>query len=475
MRFQRNIQLFLYQVIVIMALGLVVQTCNSPGSGKTQPATTPELSDGALLDTIQYYTFRYFWDGAEPNSGLARERLHMDDTYPQDDKHIVTSGGSGFGLMAILVGIERGFVSRDDAVERFERIADFLADADRFHGAWSHWINGKTGQAKPFSQYDNGGDIVETAYLVQGLVAVKQYFRNGNEREQRLSARMDSLWKGVEWDWYQQGEDVLYWHWSPDYGWKMDHKITGYNECLITYVMGASSPTHPIEPSAYHEGWAGGGTIRSNAEAYGMPLELAHHNAPRGGPLFWAHYSYLGLNPRNLKDRYADYWRHNRNHVLINRSYCMENPHQFEGYGTSCWGLTSSYSIRDYRKMMEENDSIPDYSGKDPVVGYAGHRPGRDRSVIAPTAALSSFPYAPEECMEVARFFYEQLGDRLMGPYGFYDAFSLEYNWFPKKYLAIDQGPIVVMIENYRSGLLWDLFMADEDVRNGLERLGFTY
>lgn len=433
------------------------------------------ISNDSLLNLIQATTFQYFWEGAEPNSGMARERIHMSGVYPEDDEHIVAVGGSGFGLLALITGVEREFITLDEALDRLERILHFLENADRFHGAWPHWLDGKTGKTKAFSKKDNGGDIVETAYLAQGLISIAEYLKNGNTREQELSRKALELFEGIEWNWYQNGQNVLFWHWSPEYEWEMNHPVTGYNECLITYVLAASSPTYPISAGAYHEGWAGNGEIRSRNQAFGIPLELDHHGLEYGGPLFWAHYSFLGLNPRNLKDKYADYWRHNRNHVLINRQYCIENPKNYRGYGEQCWGLTSSYSIKNYVSRLREGEKIPDYSGKDPDVGYAGHSPVEDLSVISPTAALSSFPYAPEECMVVARYFYEELGDRLLGPYGFYDAFSLEYNWFPQKYLAIDQGPILIMIENYRSGLLWDLFMQSDYVNYGLKKLGFTY
>ena len=178
-----------------------------------------------------------------------------------------------------------------------------------------------------------------------------------------------------------------------------------------------------------------------------------------GGPLFWAHYSYLGLNPRGLKDRYANYWEHNKNHTLINRQWCIENPNGYKGYGPDCWGLTSSYTYKD---------------GGD--VGYRAHQPGKmDNGVISPTAALSSIPYTPECSMGAMRTFYEVYGDSLLGEFGFYDAFSPQHDWFTKRYLAIDQGPVVVMIENYRSGLLWDLFMSCPEIQAGLDKLGFTY
>ena len=414
------------------------------------------ISDDSLLTLVEYRTFQYFWDGAEPVSGMARERYHMDNVYPENDKNVVTLGGSGFGVMAILTGIRRGFITRKAGYERLHRIVEFLKRADRFHGAWPHWLYGETGKVKPFSPKDDGGDLVETAYMIQGLLTVRQYFREGNEKEKALAAAIDTLWRQVEWNWYTHGgQKVLYWHWSPDFGWDMNFPVKGYNECLIMYVLAASSPTFAVDTDVYHEGWARNGKIKDNHEKYGYRLTLKHNGAEDyGGPLFWAHYSYLGLDPRGLKDEYADYWKHNRNQTLINREWCIKNPMHYKGYGPDCWGLTSSYSIK----------------------GYAGHAPGekRDRGVISPTAALSSFPYTPEYSMQALKNFYYNLGNKIFGKYGFYDAFSEQHNWYPQKYLAIDQGPIVDMIENYRSGLLWDLFMSCGEVQEGLHKLGFT-
>lgn len=417
------------------------------------PITISELSESQLLDTVQYQTFNYFWDGAEPNSGLARERLHMDDIYPTSPKNTVTTGGSGFGLMAILVGVERGFITREDALNRYLKIVDFLEKADRFHGAWPHWLNGETGKVVPFSKKDNGGDLVETAFLVQGLLTVSEYFKNGTPQEQELVSKIDNLWKEVEWDWYtKNGKDVLYWHWSPEYNWDMNFPVGGYNECLIMYVLAASSPTHSINKSVYEKGWARSGKIVSNDSLYGEALVLDYyeHDDSAIGPLFWAHYSYLGLDPKGLSDQYADYWKLVQNHAKIHYKYAVDNPEHYKGYGDSLWGLTSSYSIK----------------------GYAGHRPGRDLGVISPTAALSSFPYTPKESMQMLKYLYTKQ-DSLIGKYGPYDAFSLQDHWYLPRYLAIDQGPIPVMIENYRSGLLWNLFMKNEDVKNGLKKLGF--
>jgi hypothetical protein len=441
-----------------LLIGAAFVSC-SP-SAKTTPETEavvamPSIGDDSLFTLIQYRTFQYFWDGAEPVSGAARERFHADNEYPENDKHVVTSGGTGFGVMAILVGIERGFITREEGYEHLAKFISWLEKADSFHGVWPHWWNGETGEVKPFSPNDNGGDLVETSYLAQGLLCVRQYFKDGNEKEKDLAARIDKLWRGIEFDWHRKnGENVLYWHWSPDKQWQMNFPVEGYNECLIMYVLAAGSPTHTVPAEVYHEGWARKGGMKNDSthEQYGYHLDLRHNGAQQyGGPLFWSHYSFLGLNPKGLKDRYADYWEHNRNHTLINRQYCIENPKDYKGYSEACWGLTASYSVS----------------------GYAAHSPNEDHGVISPTAALSSYPYTPEASKMALRHFYDSLGGKILGDYGFYDAFSVHHNWYPTRYLAIDQGPIVVMMENQRSGLLWDLFMSCPEVKTGLKKLGF--
>jgi len=435
--------------------GLLVFLINCTIVSYSYSQVSYSISDDSLLTHVQKQTFQYFWDGAEPNSGMARERYHVDGVYSQDDKHIVTLGGSGFGLMVIIVGIERGFISRIEGIERLEKIVSFLAKADRFNGAWPHWLDGETGTVKPFSNNDDGADLVETAFMIQGLLTVRQYLNKNDRKEKQLARQIDTLWKEVNWKWYTKegSENVLYWHWSPNVGWEKNHAIRGYDETLITYILAASSPTHSIKPEIYHEGWARSGGINKTITAYNYELELNHNGSEEyGGPLFWSHYSYLGLDPRGLSDTYSnDYFEHNRNHTLINRRWCIENPNGYPGYGKDLWGLTASYSVN----------------------GYAAHKPGRDLGVISPTAALSSFPYTPEESMDVVRNLYENYRDRVWGKFGFYDAFSVQENWYPERYLAIDQGPIVVMIENHRSGLLWDLFMSAPEIQQGLKKLGF--
>lgn len=443
-------------LIILSFLFLLAGSCIQNKKNETPASQYANLSEEQLLDTVQYQTFQYFWDGAEPTSGLARERLHMDNDYPQNDQNVITLGGSGFGVMAILVGVERGYITREQALERYRKIVAYLAKADRFHGAWPHWLQGETGKVKPFSKKDDGGDLVETAFMIQGLLTVAEYFKGGNTEEQKLVADINQLWEEVEWDWYTKGgQDVLYWHWSPNYGWEMNFPVGGYNECLIMYVLASSSPTHPVKPSVYHKGWTVDGQIAKDTVYYGLSTVLnfyEHDNDPIG-PLFWAHYSYLGLNPKGLSDQYADYWKLNTNHARIHYRYALDNPRGFEGYGEKQWGMTSSYSMK----------------------GYAGHRPGRmDLGVISPTAALSSFPYTPEESMQFLKYLYFE-ADSLIGKYGPYDAYSHSANWYLPRYLAIDQGPIPVMIENCRTGLLWNLFMRNEDVQNGLKKLGFKF
>ena len=406
-------------------------------------ATTFTMTDEELLDMVQRYTFRYFWDFAHETSGMARERNTSENT--------VTSGGSGFGLMAIPVGIERGFITRQEGVDRILKVLDFLSTADRFHGAWSHWINGNTGEVIPFSTYDNGGDIVETSYVAQGLLTIRQYFQGESEDEQQIVQLAADLWEGIEWDWYRRNDSPsIYWHWSPSYDWHMNMKVTGWNEAAIVYLLAIASPTHGVPASLWHTGWAGSPYYENGKSFYGYKLYVGWDY---GGPLFFAHYSFLGFDPGDRADRYANYFDQNRNHSLIHQAYCAENPKGFEGYSSECWGLTAS--------------DDPD--------GYMAHEPNssRDNGTITPTAALSSFPYTPEASMLALKYFYREQGAELWDWMGFKDAFNLERNWYADSYLAIDQGPIILMIENYRSRLLWDLFMANPEIQPMMDAIGF--
>ncbi|MCZ4245615.1 glucoamylase family protein [Pedobacter punctiformis] len=400
------------------------------------------IPDDELLTLVQKQTFKYFWDFGHPTSGLARER--------NTSGNIVTSGGSGFGVMAMIAGINRGFISRTEGLTRIQKMVTFLKTADRFHGAYPHWLDGSTGKVIPFSAKDNGGDLVETSFLMAGLITARQYFNGTDASETALRTDINAIYNTVEWNWYRKdNSNTLYWHWSPNYNWDMNLPVKGWNECLITYVMAASSPTYAIPKIVYDNGWAQNGAIKNGNTYYGIQLPLGTTN---GGPLFFSHYSFLGINPKGLTDAYANYETQTKAHTLINYNYAKTNPLNYYGYSENCWGLTAS--------------DVPN--------GYTASAPGNDVSVIAPTAALSSFPYTPTESMQALKYFYYKLGNKTWGEYGFYDAFSLKDQWFANSTLAIDQGPIIVMIENYRSGLLWNLFMSAPEIKSGMKGLGFN-
>ena len=420
-----------------------INTANEESNFSNQvAASTFEMTDEELLTMVQEYTFRYFWDFAHPVSGMARER---------NTTSTVTSGGSGFGVMAILVGIERRFITQEEGVIRLLKIVNFLETADRFHGVFPHWMNGSTGEVIPFSSLDDGGDLVETAFLIQGLLTARQCINGNSDDEILLRNKITKIWEEVDWNWYRKSvQQVLFWHWSPTHNWEINHEIRGFNEAHIIYLLAIASPTHPIPANLYENGWAANNYANGN-DFYNYPLEVG---TDKGGPLFFSHYSYMGFDPRNKKDGYTNYFNRNVYHTLINRAYCIENPENHEGYGDNCWGLTAS----------------------DDPFGYLAHEPiaAKDNGTIAPTAALSSMPFTPELSLAALKHFYRTHGERLWGKYGFYDAFNLTEDWFATSYLAIDQGPIIGMIENHRTQLLWNCFMSNPEIQPALDAIGFV-
>ncbi len=429
----------------------------SPMSAEVTTFTHP-MTDTEFLDMTQRATFRYFWDWGDPNSGIARERWQ-----PNENDVTNTIGGGGFGVMAILVGIERGFITRDQGVARMKKIVDFLANKiDKFHGVFPHWFNGTTGKVVKFGNYQDGGDIVETSFMIQGLLATKQYFNLQNSDEDQIRSTIQQIWEGVDWNFYRNGSTGLYWNWSPTYGFNIPEGgsfiFHGWNETMITYLLAVASPTNPILPAYYKSGWGTDGGIKYTGQPqYGYQLQVGTNY---GGPLFFTHYSFLGFDPRGKRDWYANYFVHNFNQTMINRAYCIENPKKFAGYNENCWGLTASNSI--------------------PGVGYLAHEPGsNDNGTITPTAAISSMPYFLYEkenlSLNALKYFYRVYGGSLWGDFGFKDAFNVSKFWFNDDYLAIDQGPIICMIENYRSQLLWNLFMADPDVKATLPKIPFFF
>jgi exo beta-1,2-glucooligosaccharide sophorohydrolase (non-reducing end) len=418
-------------------------------------ASTRELSDDELLTMLQEACFRYYWEGADPHSGMTRENI-------PGDERMVATGASGFGIMALVTGASRQFITREEGVDRLIKIATFLETAQRYHGAWSHYMDGNTGKTMPvFGTFDNGGDLVETSFLMQGLLAARQYFHGTTEKEQSLYTRITQLWETVEWDWYRETpqSNFLYWHWSPQWAWQIHHPLIGFNEVMITYLLAIASPTHGVPADLYYSGWAGqsetavryrggwwsavDGDHYGNGHTYfGTKLDVG---VGTGGPLFFTHYSYMGFDPHRLHDRYtSSYFDNNRNLALVNLGYSIANPKHFAGYGPNAWGLTAS----------------------DGPMGYLPHAPdnGSDDGTLTLTGALASFPYTPDASLAAFRHFYRDLGDRLWDIYGPRDAFNPGQNWVSNIYMGLNQAPITVMIENYRTGLVWKSFMANPEI-----------
>lgn len=415
-------------------------------------ASCHTMTDDELLTMVQEASFQYYWDGAEPNSGLARESI-------PGDPDMIAVGGSGFGIMSLIVGAERGFAPRDEIVNRMLRITGYLAHADRFHGAWPHFLSGKTGHLMPtFGLYDDGADIVETSFLMEGLLSARGYFTRDTPRERQLRDEITTLWRGVEWDWFNAtpSHDALYWHWSPDFGFHTKNRLGGWNETLMPYLLGIASPTHPIPPSLYYSGWSSEGNPARHfgvlSMMYGITLTVADPSGTTG-PLFFTHYSFMGYDPRGVRDKYADYFENNRNMSLIQQRYAIENPHHFVGYGANAWGMSAVTGPHGYR---------------------AFHPPTTDDGTLAPTAAMGAYAYTPEASLLALKHFYRDLGPALWDVYGFRNAFNETEDWYSPGELALNQGPQAVMIENGRTGLIWRSFMSNPEMRPMQKAIGLV-
>ena len=415
-------------------------------------AKTHVMTDDELLTMVQEASFQYYWDGAEPHSGLARESM-------PGDPDMIAVGGSGFGIMALVVGAERGFAPREQIVDRMLRITNFLAKADRYHGAWPHFLSGRTGKLLPnFGLYDDGADLVETSFLMEGLLSARGYFNHDTPNERQLREEITTLWRGVEWDWFNAtpNHDALYWHWSPDFGFHTANRLGGWNETLMPYLLGIASPTHPIPSSLYYTGWADEGNparkFGASSTMYGITLKVADPNGATG-PLFFTHYSFMGYDPRGVRDKYTNYFTNNRNMAIIQQRYAVENPHHYKGYAADDWGMSAVTGPQGYR---------------------AYHPPSTDDGTIAPTAAMGSYAYTPDASLLALRHFYRDLGPELFDVYGFRNAFNETQDWYSLPELALNQAPQTVMIENGRSGLIWKCFMSNPEMRAMQQAIGLT-
>jgi exo beta-1,2-glucooligosaccharide sophorohydrolase (non-reducing end) len=434
---------------------------SSPSASVT--ASTHPMTDDELLTMVQRASFRYYWEAAEPHSGMTREST-------PGNEDMIAVGASGFGIMAITVGADRGFITRQQAIDRLLRITGFLATADRYHGAWPHFLSGSTGHCLPaFDMYDNGADLVETSFLMEGLLAARQYFKGSSPSERELYDRITKLWEGVDWNWFRATptRDALYWHWSPQYSFYIAFRLSGWNEVMITYLEAIASPTHGIPASDYYSGWVGEGVgnhYTNGKSYYGITLPVG---GGTGGPLFFTDYSFMGFDPRGIHDRFTNYYDNNRAQALINHAYCVHNPHHWKGYGADDWGLTAVDGPGSYVPPLDSMAMFP--------IGYVPYEPTPelDDGTIAPTGAISAFPYTPRQSMAALKHFYRDLGAQLWSIYGFRDAFNLQQNWYSGITMGLNQAPMVVMIENYRTGLIWKNFMANPEIRPMLKKIGF--
>src|SRR5690348_11659615 len=429
-----------------------VRTLQTNGEGHVLPSDwsapvsghSDALDPDQLLTEVQRASFDYFYLYAHPTSGLARASVRK-------DPDICAIGASGMGLFNLGVGIERGFITRQEGAEQTLKELRFLSGkAERFHGAFPHFINGETGVFIPFSKYDDGADIVETAYLMAGVLFAREYFSGSVPEEVEFRELTDKLWREVEWNWFvnMTGQVLaMIWHWSPNYGWKKHLNISGFNECQIVYVLALASPTHPIDARSYWQGWESERYATDRAE-FRIHLDLGSR-LDVGPPLFETQFSYLGLDPRQIFFHGRSYFDHFKDFCRVQILYAESKSKVYRGYGP-LWGITAS-------------------SGPD---GYRPFAPGLlDTGTLAPTAAISSMPYVPNESLACLLELYQKYGSILWGPFGFYDSFNLSRHWVSKTYLCIDEGPIAPMIENYRSSLCWRTFMKSEEIQSVVKLL----
>lgn len=423
-------------------------------------ASTHALHDDGLLTMVQQASFRYYWDGAEPNSGMAFE------SQPGDDDTIAL-GASGFGVMAMIVAADRGFVTREETVARLDKITRFLERADRFKGAWPHFISASSGKPIPmigayFGIYDDGADLVETSFMLQGLLAARGYYDRDTTAERALRDRITKLWEEVDWDWFRATpkKDALYWHWSPNFGFKQANRLQGWNEVMITYLLAIASPTHPAPASIYDTGY----TRVGSDEPYGVPRTYFGITTTQSfypptdmspgstGPLFFSHYSYMGYDPRGVRDRFSNYFEANRQLALISQAYSVANPYGYKGYGADSWGLTA---------VDGPDDQYHEYK---PYLD--------DDGTLAPTGAVASYAYTPEQSLKAIKHWYRDRGAELWDIYGFRDSFNERWDWYSGITMGLNQAPQTVMIENGRTGLVWRSFMRNPEIAAMQKKIG---
>ena len=404
----------------------------------SQAARTMEESD--LVEEIQRASFRYFRDYRHPVSGLPREGIGG------WNRNMCSVAATGMMFFNIAVGIENEWITRGEGLAQLHQSLQFLTEkAERFHGVFPHWLHGATGETIPFSDKDDGADLVETSFLIAGALFVREYLsEDPSDVAAEIRAMAQQLWEDVEWSWFvkdrSDGRRPLLWHWSPKHGFGLDLEVVGFNECQITYLLALASPTFPIQPISYFHGWIHPGYGHAR-DALGIPLELGRERY--GPPAFFMHYSYLGIPPSVFHYGTKNYFEHFEDFCRVQVLWAEQ---QVPERGV-LWGASASMN----------------------PAGYGVQEPGKDHGTITPTAYLASWPYAPDAARACLEQMYRDHARSFWGPFGFRDAMSPARNWYSQHYIAINVGPIAPMIENYKTGLGWNTLMRAPEIQRAIE------
>jgi hypothetical protein len=449
-------RLLVHSVVTIVIL--LVVAC--------QPKQQSLNGDSAVfLDSLSKHTFNFFWETADSNTA------QIPDRWPTPSFSSIAA--TGFGITSYLIGAERGYITRAQAAERVLKTITFLHQLPKgdstsgvvgYKGFFYHFIDMKTGHR--FRNVELS--TIDTGLLMAGILSAQSYFDGDNEKEQQIRAIADSLYLAIEWDWAMNNEQTMTMGWHPEKGF-IESRWRGYNEAMILYVLALGSPTHTIPA----ESWTAWTSTYQWANYYGQE----HVNF---GPLFGHQYSQMYIDFRGIydpymKDKGIDYFENSKRATYANRAYCMANPGHYTGYSTNIWGLTACDGPGNSNKI-NPNISFMGYHARGAAQYY-----NDDDGTITPTAAGGSIAFAPEICIPALQAMYEQYGDKIYTRYGFVDAFNLSIEnkdgstgWVDTDHLGIDQGPILIQAENYRSELVWNLMKKNPYIINGLKKAGFS-
>jgi hypothetical protein len=449
---------------VIISAMIIISAC---APSDTFPGSEiPDLDSDVMIEfqnDLKQRTFQFFWEVVDEPT------WQTDDRFPT--RHFTSIAATGFALPAYIIGAENGYITRDEAANRVLRTLEWLWNSPQ--GPDAEGMTGHRGFFYHFLNYESGTryknvelSTIDTSLLMAGVLTTQSYFDDDNASESRIRALADSLYMRIEWNWAREDKETVSMGWHPETGF-IEAQWKGYNEAMILLILGMGSPTHPLPDNAW-DVWT---STYEWSNFYGFD----HVNF---GPLFGHQYSHMFIDFRNIHDDYMrekgiDYFENSRRATLANRAYSIDNPTGFKGYGPNVWGLTASDGPgNESRKVNDKDVTFRTYYARGAANGYI-----RDDGTIAPTAAGGSIPFTPKESLSALYHMKTQFGDKLYQKYGFLDAFNLTWDskgWFNPDYLVIDQGPIIIQLENYESGLIRDLFSRNPHIVRGLKRAGFT-